>query len=284
MTSRNEILLKAFLNRCSPEKQRRLERFLPESKKAALSQTPSFTQKITPEKSISSSLFDLVHWSWFLPTLKTYSEVEQIGFLSALPSSSALKLAQELQLAALPSPLTNVARSYFRALLERSLTLHKKDLLPLDYLPASPLNELLSLSQKKLIHLVNLLSLHDLAGELRQIVETKILKKIYSFLSEEERKRLKEISSYKDFFSVSRLPLDRWNGQEDSLRLLLHRRGLARLSLALAGQDPDLIWYVSHQFDIGRGTNLLTLCAKETTSERSESMVREIEELIRNYL
>ncbi len=284
MTSRNEIILKAFLSRCPPEKQSRLEKFLPEAKRLRLSEAPSFPHILAEGKPTAPSLLDLVHWSWFLPTLKTYSQTEQTAFLSALPSSAALNLSKSLQIPYTFMPLTEIARSYFQNLLKRSLVSYKENLLPPEYLPPSPLNELLRLSKKQLIHLVNLLSLHDLAAELRQIVETKILKKIYSFLTEEERKRLKELSSYKEHPALARLSLERWDGQEDSLRVLLHRRGLVRLSLALSAQDPDLIWYLGHQFDIGRGTSLLTLCAKETASERSESMIREIDELMRNYL
>ena len=282
-TSRSEILLKAFLQECSPEKQSRLESFLSESKRLDVQEAPRIG-KAPSGALLPDSLLNHVHWSWLLPILKTYSEPEQVAFLSALSPSSAHRLSSSLQLVTPLAVLTEVAKSYFCELLERDLLLHKESLLPRDCLPPSPLNELLHLSKNQLIHLVNLLSLHDLALELRQIVETKILKKIYSFLTEEERKRLKEISSHKESFPLSRLPLDRWDGQEESLRLFLHRRGLARLSYALAHQDPDLIWYISHRLDIGRGSHLLTLCAKEASSEPSETLVREIEELLRNYL
>ncbi|HAB99477.1 MAG TPA: hypothetical protein DCE71_06625 [Parachlamydiales bacterium] len=283
-TSRDEIILKAFLSRCSPEKQSRLETFLPEAKRLRLNAVAPFTDIEAAGKFTSDSLLAIVHWSWFLPTLKTYSQAEQIAFLSALPSHAALNISKSLQIPYSLMPLTEIARSYIQNLLKRSLISYKEYLLPPEYLPASPLNELLRLSKKQLIHLVNLLSLHDLAAELRQIVETKILKKIYSCLTEEERKRLNELSSYKEHPALPRLSLDRWDGQEDSLRVLLHRRGLIRLSLVLSGQDPDLIWYIGHQFDIGRGTTLLTFCAKVAGLQQSESMIREIDELMRNYL
>jgi len=133
------------------------------------------------------------------------------------------------------------------------------------------------------MHLVDLLSLQDLAAELRHTVETKTLKKIYSFLTKEEQKRLKEISSQKDLLHAARLSLGRWDGTEESLRLKLHKRGLARLGIALSGLDPQFVWYLCHQFDIGRAA-LIKMAIKQTADERSRAIVSETQELFRDYL
>ena len=69
-----------------------------------------------------------------------------------------------------------------------------------------------------------------------------------------------------------------WDGE--SLRTLLHRRGLMRLGAGLFGQDPDLIWTLCHQLDIGRGGAVMKLCTKEAASEIAR---RQIEELMGSY-
>ncbi len=76
--------------------------------------------------------------------------------------------------------------------------------------------------------------------------------------------------------------LDKWEGSREAFRHLLHRRGLARLGAALSGQDPDLVWYVCHQLDIGRGNTLFKLCLKESLPGISELIARQIEELSAN--
>lgn len=272
------MVLKAFLSKLEPERREALVAFLPENKRRVLETLPTCSYPVDSE-STHFTVLEKVHWSWFLPTLKSYSEMEQKLFLSALNPYAAKNLAKALTLSLNGVDLTEVARSYLRKLLLDSLT-GPDPLLPSEYLPISPMNLLLPLSKKELREVIDLLSMYDLATELRQIVETKILKKIYSLLTEEEKKLLKHASSQKDPFSVGRIGVDRWDGSEESLRKLLHRRGLTRLGAGLSGENPDLIWYVCHQLDIGRGTALHKGCAKEAIQGVTDVIQKQIEELL----
>ncbi|MES2272920.1 MAG: hypothetical protein V4487_01865 [Chlamydiota bacterium] len=276
------MVLKAFLSRCPEEKKRALERFLPERMRIRLDELPTFSEEITADGFSNGSMLEHVHWSWFLPTLKAYPPKEQKPFLSALSPYAAENLAHALEISDSSEEMSELGKSYLRQILINSLVGSEDRLLPLDYLPPSPLKGLLRLSKKELIKLINFLSLYDLAGELRQIVETKILKKIYSFLSEDEKKILKNAMAHKESFLFPRMNLDRWDGSKESFRLLLHRRGLVRLGAALSGQDPDFIWYICHQLDIGRGNALFKLCAKEAVPGISDAVIRQIEELLAN--
>ena len=258
MNSRRELVLKGFLNRCPPDKREALERYLPEQEQKILSELPIFEMG-EPREEID--FLDRIHWSWFLPTLKSHSDAEQMLFLASLKSSTAEPICQELQIP-LPSEseISKNGKKFMRGILFHSLVGAANQLLPIECLPPAPLNSLLYLTKKELTKLIDDLSMYDLAAELRQIVETKILKKIYSFLSEEKKKFLKSAMAQRETFSVPRVGLERWDGTGESLRHLLHRRGLARLAAALSGQDPDLIWHICHQLDIGRGNALFKLC------------------------
>lgn len=273
-------MLKAFLEQCSPERKKALERFLPEKERQLLEQIPALNKEINPDEFSKDHLLDNVHWSWFLPTLKTYPEEEQKLFLAALKPGAAKSLAKTLELLKREEEISESAKDYLRSVLLDSLVDHKNPLLSAEYLPEGPLSGLLKLSKKELVRLIDFLSLHDLAEELRQIVETKILKKIYSFLSEAEKKFLKAASAHKDPFTMGRLGLDRWDGSEESLRTLLHRRGLARLAAGLSGQNSDFLWHICHQLDIGRGSTLFKLCTKEPTHSVRDTITRQIEELL----
>lgn len=275
------MVLKAFLSRCPPEKTRALERFLPEGERLQLEKLPHFAEEVTPEGFTNDGMLEKVHWSWFLPTLKTYADSEQRLFLSSVSAFAAKNLAKVLKIASYANQeITEVARSFLRQLLLHSLIGPEDRLLPINYLPASPLTQLLNLSKKELIQLIDSLSIYDLAAELRQIVETKILKKIYSFLSEKEKNFLKVASAHKEHFVLARVGLDRWDGTEESFRMLLHRRGLARLGVALSGQDPDFIWYICHQLDIGRGNALFKLCTKEATHGVTDVIIKQIVDIL----
>ncbi len=268
---RTDPILKAFLSQYPTD----LTQFLPEKEKTSL-------EKLGPIafKEEEGSLLDKVHWSWFLPTLKTYSESEQKLFLASVNPYAAKNLAKALILSPSLPELTEISRSYFRKLLTDSLVGPHNLLLPTAFLPPSPLNRLLELNKRELIRLIDFLSLHDLAAELRQIVETKILKKIYSFLSGEEKNFLKKISTQKEPFILARLGLEKWDGSEEPFRSHLHKRGLARLGAALSGQDPDLIWYLCHKLDIGRGAALHKFCMKEPIHGVTEPILGQVEELL----
>ena len=272
MNERNALVLHAFLGKCSPEQRIALERFLPEGERSFL----STLSPLTPS-SESEPLVDQVHWSWFLPTLKTFSEREQGLFLASLQPPAASSLAQALGLVYKPESLTSVAKTYFREQLLNSLVGSHEQLLPPQCLPSSPLNHLLSLTKKQLTQLIDRLALYDVAAELKHIVDTHTIKKISGCLTPAERERLKAL---KEFHPLPRLGLEQWDGSEQAFRSLLHKRGLQRLGIALSGQDADLVWALCHRLDIGRGNALFKFCGKEPVAAASAMIQRELEELL----
>jgi hypothetical protein len=276
VNERRALVLHAFLGKRSSEERSLLERFLPEEERSFL----STLSPATPSESepLVDPLVDQVHWSWFLPTLKTFSDREQGLFLSSLQPSAASSLAQALGLTQKSESLTHVAKTYFREQLLNSLVGSHEELLPPPYLPSSPLNGLLSLTKKQLTQLIDRLALYDVAAELKHIVDTQTIKKISGCLTPAERERLKVL---KEFHPLPRLGLDQWDGSEEAFRSLLHKRGLQRLGIALSGQDADLVWALCHRLDIGRGNALFKFCGKEAVPMASDMIQRELEEFLR---
>lgn len=275
MRNRREIVLKAFLNQCAEEKRDLLVTFLSDAERSSLSNLPDIHLL---EEGPSNHILDHIHWSWFLPTFELFSLREKKLFLRALNPTAQKGLGKILQVAPTTEKISPSGYAFLRQTLLQSIC--KEDLLPLDHLPPSPLNLLLQIEKKKLTQLIDLLSLFDLSSEIRQIVETKILKKIYSFLSEDERQFLKMTAGHKEPYPAAQIRLDKWDGTKTSLRTMLHRIGLARLGSALSGQDPDLIWYVCHQLDSGRGKALETLCTKEAIPGVAEWLAEQMKELL----
>jgi len=274
------MVLKAWLDRNTPETKEALQRFLPEEKRAYLSELPAVEEKQESEEIAYDSLLEKIHWSWFLPTLKTFAVKDQRLFLLVLDSYAAEQIKASLSLKGGVEEISETAKAFLKEKLLNSLEKPEDGLLPPEYLPISALNRLLTLTKKELTRLINCLALYDLAPEMRQIVETKTLKKIYTLLTEDQKNLLKKITIHKESQSLPKLGIDRWEGTKESLQVLLHRRGLARLGLAFSGQDPDLIWRICHQLDIGRGGTLFKLCNKEKKSGASDGIIRQIEELL----
>ena len=244
-----------------------------------LQDIPTFHDTESLKQISDSNVFERVHWSWFLPTLKSYSPKEQALFLAALTPSTAATLKDALHLKTSVETITEPARQYLKEQLLFSVAGPSQSL-PAGCFIDSPLNQLLQLHKKQLIRLIDFLSLYDLAAELRQIVETKILKKIYSLLTEEQKSILQHIGSHKEPYTLPRLGLDRWDGTEETLRNSMHKRGLVRLGLALTHASADLIWTICHQLDIGRGTALYKLCEAKPV-EASDEIMHQVLELMR---
>ncbi len=226
-------------------------------------------------------LFDRIHWSWFSPILKTYSHHEQTLFLSIMPPFLRPKLEQELGLT-VPLHLTpsHQGRSFLLKTLLQALLSSQPNLLPIDYLPESTLTSLLELTKKDLLWLIDGLSLYDLAKELQHVVDRTILKQIAKFLTPDKKHLFTQLSTRGDPLVHQPLYLNQWDGQSDSLRALLHRRGLQRLAIALASAYPDLVFYLSHRLDIGRGTTLLKLSAQPQESSLIDAMAQQIHTLL----
>lgn len=278
MKNAGRKVLKALLFRL-PEKDRAsLEKHLSSHEKKELDALHAPTHEAELE---SPSMLDLIHWSWFLPILRTSSLDEQKLFLSALPESSSHPLSHEL---GLPSPpameLKRPAKAFLIQTLLHNLLDGALDIVPIGFLPPSPLNPLLLLTKKKLLQLIDFLSLFDLATELKQILDPATLKNIYRLLSEEEKRFLKHTASSPLALPAIRLQFEGWNGDETTFRTQLHKRGLARLGAALSTQEADLGWYLCHQLDIGRGTTLANFSTKPVPMKIGQTIIHQIEEAL----
>jgi hypothetical protein len=150
-------------------------------------------------------------------------------------------------------------------ILSQLYTLLKADEhLPLDYLPETELSELGTWNKTQLIHLIDFLGLHDLATEVRQIVNKNHLKNIYACLTPQQFYYLKVCLHQKEMLTVSKLGIDASIKDSTKLKRVIHQRGLLRLGKALCGQHPDFVWYLSHTLDTGRGKMLSDIYQKES--------------------
>jgi hypothetical protein len=275
MQPSSRIVLKHFLR--SSDDEDILLGFLSEEEKRLL-QEMTFEKKPIQELILHNHLLESVHYSWFLPTLKSY-EKEAPAFIAIFSKTAKLSLEKALNIPPMKKELSKVAKLFLKDLLLKSLIGEKKDLLPIEFLPPSSMNALLNLRKNQLLDLIQYLSLYDLSLELKQIVETKIVKKILSFLSEDEQKFLQIKRTYQESGFVP-MNLDRWDGKEESMKKLLHKRGLIRLAKALHFQSPDLLWYIAHYLDIGRGIFILSLKEKDLTNAAVSLLEKQVVELL----
>lgn len=200
-----------------------------------------------------NSLFLQIHYSWWINPLNEWKS-DASYFCSALPKELKKQLLEVMEIDSPPILHDKDTTNFLKHTLLLSLGPIP---IPADYLPESLMRILLKLSKKQLIFLIDYLALYDLAFELKHIVDTNILKPIFSFLDKRETTFVKKITTSLEPFSLGRMHLEKWNKEESSLRQQLHKKGIFRLSIALHNESKDLLWHIAHRLDVGRGSLLM---------------------------
>jgi len=200
------------------------------------------------------------HYSWFTPILQQSPKKMHPLYLGSLPERHQTNICQLLDLKPPKKPFPAALKPFFWNQFLTELGFNNR--LPESLLPQSPLVPLLQRSKNELIRIIDYIALQDLAKEVRKIVDKKQLKKIVSCLSQKRKEFLQSCLRKKDKLKVPPLGLDRWDGKEKSLILMLHKRGMLRFAKALSGQHPDLVWHILHTLDTGRA-NYITKYLEE---------------------
>ncbi len=195
-----------------------------------------------------------MHYSWLLPIFKNFSPSFQGLYLSCLTKEQSTKLASQLGIS-LPSTMqTPASLQFLTQQLCRYLPI--ENTLPWQYHTSTSLTALGTLTKQGLTNLISLLGIHDIAAAAKKIVDNKRLQSIYSALTSLQLKFLRQCLHHKESISARPIDLITWAGDSKSLQKMIQLRGMARLSRALSGQHPDLIWSIVHTLDTGRGALL----------------------------
>lgn len=271
------LVCKSFLDRYPPPIQTELIQLLSESAQVDLQELPAPTP--LEKKQLRYDPLEQIHYSWLSPYIRTLSENDIRLVLAALSEKQSKELQKQLGFGNHLPHLTLLSRRHLRRKLLEILT-QNQELLPLAFLPASPLNKLMQMDADTFSHLVLFLGLHDLAFEMRQIIATDALKKIFSSLAKKEGEYLKTLLLHQEPLVFHRLFLTKWDGTQEHLRRLLEERGLHRLGTALYSAHPSLIWYVTHRLDMHQGTLLLKYKEKHTHARAEKILTDQIFHII----
>lgn len=267
----------AFLRKSSPEQQNMLLKYLPAAEAKEMRELgPTLgdpSQGFLPwEEEI-----DKIHYSWFAPFLRTLPESDIRLFLSCLHPEQVKGLKSHLLFFTQLPPLFPLAHRFLKRTLFEKIA--PAELLPTVCLPESRLNILLTLDQQQWNSLIDLISMHDLAIEIRHIIDTAKLKQIYSLLTKPQHTYLKTLSHRKEPVVFKKLGLANWKGDGDALKLILFQRGINRIAKALYAHHFSLIWYVSHYIGIEKGNALLKLCTPLDHPRAAPLLIDQVAEL-----
>ncbi len=222
-----------------------------------MTQTKAFLASLSPHKKenlrpfrllLSSNPYEHIHYSWYYQPLQHQPASIQSLFISSLPPTQQKELNKMFKLSSTKNS-SFINNFVFHSLLKE---IQKPGVLPLPFLPSSELHLLLKIKPNELTHLTDLLGIYDLAAEYKQIIDQSLLKKIESALKEDEYQFLLYVTKQPIKWIPPKLHLPQWNGEKETLRRLIHQRGLARLAKATLKEDPSFQWHLLHRLDTGR--------------------------------
>lgn len=271
------MMLKVLINRYSPRTGEALLRFLPQEEVRELKAQNIHSNDLMPLLYQPQRLIERIHYSWLQPIMEKFSRPMQLLFLGVVTPEQASAIQPE----ATPPNLSAPIKTFLVQQLYEKLNV--SHLLPIEYLPETDFSSLLNWSKRDLTVLADFLGLHDLARDIRTIVNNQQLQNLYACLTPKEVRYLKICLHQKDKLISPKLGVDFSQQDCTKLRQVLHKRGLVRLGKALAEQHPDLIWYISHTLDIGRGSIVIRSCDKEADANITLALKLQVTNLM-NFL
>jgi len=252
MSLREARILKTLLNRYDQKDQEKLLSFLQVEDKQTITSQEINSYEIAPLLFQHQHILERLHYSWLKPILKQLPNELMHLFVSSLSPSQV----EGLKTRQLPNiHLSSQIKLFMRSQVFRYLDID--DLLPVEFLPPSEFSYLLNMEKTEMMTLFDFLGLHDLAAEVRRMVNPVHLKNIYTSLTPKQFHYLKICINQKEKLVSPPLGIDVSMNDSTLLKQLIHKRGLIRLGKALCGQHKDFIWYVAHTLDTGRGKILL---------------------------
>ena len=248
MRPQAQALLKSLLSNSGRVEE--LLRFLPSDLAQEISRAEN-VQTFNPTIAFSPIQWSLpIHYSWFSEAIKGCPKTVQDLFLGTLTPEQAQGILAMLSLHAVVRPASSFLRPFLLDFLRK--TIEEPDLLSQEHLPPSLLNPLLYLERKRLIHIVDILGVYDLAADLRQVVDKELLRKIEAALTKEQIHFLHYFSKQPLKWISPKLGLLAWDGTKKQLNHLLHYRGLIRLAKSIVQEDQSFKWHLLHRLDTGR--------------------------------
>lgn len=278
------LMTRVLLNRFYRKTPEPLIRCLPKEDAEGILAQNIISDNIALVMAQPEELIQKIHYSWLAPIIQSFPQFLQVSMLGAMPKTLSDKLQKMLNLN-INYVLNTSLAAPVQTFLINKLYSHVKDtaVLPLSFLPTTPLTRLGELNKNQLVTLIDLLGIYDLADEVRQIIDKDRLKKIYGCLGIKQRQFLRVCLHQKEVVASSPLGLGQWDGECSQLEKLLHTRGMMRLGKALCIEHPDFLWHLTHTLDTGRGTRLMSYYAPNTVSKITPALVQQVINLL-NFL
>ncbi len=219
------------------------------------------------------------HSSWLLPMIANLPQNDRLLYIASLSEIQKKQIIRSMEIQTSIPTITSYLRQFIHEEIFRQLT-NKTIFLPKEFLPPNPLNLITELSRDQYLRLFDFLGIHDLALDTKKLIRAQILKQLSLVLTADELELFKKLKERKGEVSFQSMHLEKWNGNAQSLRKMLHVRGINRLAKALYGCHESLFWHVTHCLDRKRAETLEKLCTDLKNVKAQEKLIHDILQLI----
>lgn len=274
-------MLRLLLNAFHKGGQEDVLKILPEELSKKVSNLSIQSNNFQAVMTAPLDLLKTVHYSWLTPKLKKLPKDTLPLILSLIPDPQATRLKNSLSIKGELPKFSQKTKAF--VLNQVAHLIEVDEALPVAFLPLSDMNELVEMKKGQIIELIDYLGLFDLSEELHHIVDKKILENIYLALTPIKLGFIKQRLRAKERLVTNRLNLENWDGRQEKLLKLLHHRGMVRLGYALSGQNPDLIWHITHILDTGRGEKLLRYVNEKEIPGVTRTLKEQIQSVLKFF-
>ncbi len=251
---RSIAMLRVLLNHYHRDSVEFLIKYLSDEEKQSVLDIGITSGDYSVIADLSKDVIQRFHYSWLYRIVEKVPEELHPFVFASLTKSQAEGLSGLLEEPMQDVSLPDKTKQFFIDYLFPFFS--SRNVFPRRWLSESELSPLLEMSKRQLVTTIDFLGIHDLARELPQVLDKKILKGIYEALSETKRLYLRRCLKAKDKASFPDLNLRHWNGDVISLEKTLHYRGLMRLGIAVSQESLNFLWHLCHMLDVGRAQEI----------------------------
>ena len=273
---RQMALLRAFLRQLPQEKAQALIAFLPEHDREVMLAGPAYNCHPLKSAMDMETLFGDIHPAWWIEKFSSLSSKDRMLTIAALPDGQRQVVAAHFGDTGTLPQLKGTTRRFLYAHLYYLLTEGNFSILPPSCSEEHPLEKLLSLSHEKLNTFIDRLGLYDLSSELKKVIRSAHIQEIEAMFSSNDLKFLASIRNQRDELKFGEIGINRWDGNQDELRTILHKRGINRLAKAFYSADEMLMWHLKHRLSPEDGALLEDLKTKTNDQKVYDILVKQM--------
>ena len=219
-------------------------------------------------------MFHRIHYSWLSELFSNFPKDKQALYLRALNSSQSKGLSSLLGTSFKQAPIPKLASEYLLGSLTLAHPLATE--VQREFLEKSSFSPLLDFDKSRLVNLIDLLGIFDLAAEVKKVVEKTRLKEVYLWLNQQQQAFLKNCLRQEDVLTEERQGIHSWTKNQKAFLHKIHLKGLARFSQALKGESSKLVWHLTRTLDKGRGEVILKSLEKVEKSDLQSALQKQV--------